>query len=108
MTDLKQSDKSFTYRLIQILELNSLELNLMNGNVSGKLRQSLSSREVAKTKLREESRKLDKGLNDLCTLLFWSLEQTKFLGMLELQFSIWTSFRLRWSLGKKCVLKQVP
>ena len=61
----------------------------MNGNVSGKLRQSLSSREVAKTKLREESRKLDKGLNDLCTLLFWSLEQTKFLGMLELQFSIW-------------------
>ena len=58
----------------------------MNGNVSGKLRQSLSSREVAKTKLREESRKLEKGLNDLCTLLFWSLEQTKFLGMLELQY----------------------
>ena len=78
MTDLKQFDKSFTYRLIQVLELNSLELNcnLMNGNVLGKQRQSLSSREVAKTRLREESRKLEKGLNDLCTLLFWSLEQT--------------------------------
>ena len=56
MTDLKQSDKSFTYRLIQVLELNSLELNLMNGNVLGKLRQSLSSREVAKTRLREDAR----------------------------------------------------
>ena len=86
MTDLKQSDKSFTYRLIQVPELYSLELNLMNGNVLGKLCQSLSSREVAKTRLREEARKLEKGLNDLCTLLFWSLEQTKFLGMLELQY----------------------
>ena len=58
----------------------------MNGNVLGKLCQSLSSREVAKTKLGEEARKLEKGLKDLCTLLFWSLEHTKFLGMLELQY----------------------
>ena len=61
MTDLKQSDKSFTYRLIQVLELNSVELNLLNGNVLGNLLQSLSSREVAKARLREEARKLEKG-----------------------------------------------
>ena len=61
MTDLKQSDKSFTYRLIPVLELNSVELNLLNGNVLGNLLQSLSSREVAKARLREEARKLEKG-----------------------------------------------
>ena len=60
MTDLKQSDKSFTYRLIQVLELNSVELNLLNGNVLGNLLQSLSSGEVAKARLREEARKLEK------------------------------------------------
>ena len=61
MTDRKQSDKSFTYRLIQVLELNPVELNLLNGNVLGNLRQSLSSREVAKARLREAARKLEKG-----------------------------------------------
>ena len=66
--------------------MNPVGLNLMNGSVLGNLRQSLSSREVAKARLREEARKLEKGFNDRCTLLFWSLEQTKFLGMRELQY----------------------
>ena len=66
--------------------MNPVGLNLMNGHILGNLRQSLSSREVAKARLREEAQKLEKGFNDLCTLLFWNLEQTKFLGMLELQY----------------------
>ena len=86
MTDPKQSDKLFTNRLIQVLELNPVELNLLNGNALGSLCQSLSSRELAKTRSREEARKLEKGFNDLCTLPFWSLGQTKFWGMLELQY----------------------
>ena len=80
MTDPKQSDKSFTYRLIQVLELNLVELNLLNGTVLGNLRHSLSSREVAKTRLRAEARKLEKVLTIPALYYFVALGRLNFWG----------------------------